>query len=255
MLLSVFVGTGSQLLCMVFTTLGKPLYWLIYSFIITSHSLCMFGVSLSTKQRSSHDFSAGQCFPSPSCLLFISLLQIFSVFAGAVAGYVSARLYKCKILIASSVAAWYPPPPPLVLAVGGLRWKSNILLSALLVPGWVWAVVVAVMTCASLLELCLECSLWWTCSCGELALVPLCHSWHYWLSSVYGLVSHFLSLSLGPSLVSENQSVLYQHDGTWHLAISSVVFVYRLLSILYGPIRFLVKYLNKTGYPTLFPVL
>jgi len=44
---------------------------------------------------------------------------VFYVLFGAVAGYVSARLYK---------------------TMEGLSWKTNILLTAFLIPGYVWAV-------------------------------------------------------------------------------------------------------------------
>ena len=49
----------------------------------------------------------------------LTAVLVLYVFMGAVAGYISARLYKM---------------------MGGLRWKSNVLMTSFLVPGVVFVV-------------------------------------------------------------------------------------------------------------------
>ncbi|KHJ43747.1 endomembrane protein 70 [Trichuris suis] len=81
LLLSVFVGSGTQILCMTFVTL-------VFAFL----------GFVSPARRGS----------TMTCLV------ILYVFFGIVNGYVSARLYK---------------------AVGGIKWKLNVLLTCFLCPG------------------------------------------------------------------------------------------------------------------------
>lgn len=55
------------------------------------------------------------------------------MFLGAVSGYISARLYKSRFYLVElhvSLLLWLWIP-----VMGGLKWKSNVLMTALFVPG------------------------------------------------------------------------------------------------------------------------
>ena len=64
----------------------------------------------------------------------LCLCQVLYVFMGAVAGYISARLYKSKLLLLHHSDSNHNELFSFV-AMGGLRWKSNVLMTAFLVPG------------------------------------------------------------------------------------------------------------------------
>lgn len=95
MLLSVFAGTGCQILMMVSVTLAFA---------------CL--GFLSPANRGS----------------LMTFALVFYVLFGIVAGYVSARLYKSK-------ENGKREGLMMILAMEGLAWKSNILLTSFLVPG------------------------------------------------------------------------------------------------------------------------
>lgn len=58
------------------------------------------------------------------------------VFFGAIAGYVSARIYKCKL---NETSLNKCVNDSFYLVMGGLRWKTNVLMSAFLVSGVIFA--------------------------------------------------------------------------------------------------------------------
>lgn len=61
-----------------------------------------------------------------------SHFQVLYVFLGAISGYLSARLYKSKFF-----QAWLVSHCVVCISVmGGLKWKSNVLMTALFVPGY-----------------------------------------------------------------------------------------------------------------------
>lgn len=109
MLLSVFVGSGVQVLCMTVVTLGK------FNFKkCNSNIIYMF-----TYINQCFDvFTAFAClgFLSPAnrgSLMTCSL--VLFVCLGTPAGYVSSRIYK---------------------SFGGEKWKSNIILTSMFCPGY-----------------------------------------------------------------------------------------------------------------------
>lgn len=107
MLLSVFVGSGVQVLAMTIITLGKASPEII---LCNRNFICKW----------IYIFLSSEAF---ACLGFLSpanrgalmtCAMVLYVCLGTPAGYVSARIYK---------------------SFGGEKWKSNVLLTSMLCPG------------------------------------------------------------------------------------------------------------------------